>query len=254
MTGAGQQFLASAGFALDQQRRIEGRHAPRLANHSSHDLRALKDAVEATQLLLAHMVDALADPIRAVQRQHGPGHGFAVVMFRLQRCDVGKKHIAAHLDPQAIDPRLAGAYQLWQVEIFGVTRQGHARHFIDPHTQQLRGGTIGRNDRPAHVDGQHREFQRAEQGIELHVPALAGHQPDTFDAEHPGDRLELRAQGLELQVDQVRAMQIDRVTVFAPHFAARHVDAVSHQQIENVAKNADAVLAVHLDAHESSSL
>ncbi|EGH48237.1 protein-glutamate methylesterase, partial [Pseudomonas syringae pv. pisi str. 1704B] len=40
----------------------------------------------------------------------------------------------------AYAPRLAGAHQLRQVEIFGVTRQGHARHFIDPHAQQLRSG------------------------------------------------------------------------------------------------------------------
>jgi hypothetical protein len=86
--------------------------------------------------------------------------------------------------------------------------------------------------------------------IELHVPALAGHQPDALDAEHPGDRLELRPQRLELNVDQVRAVQVDGVAMLTAHLAARDVDAVLHQQVENVAQDADAVLAVHFDTHE----
>jgi hypothetical protein len=133
-----------------------------------------------------------------------------------------------------------------------IARQRQARHLVDPHPEQLRGGTVGGNDAAAHVDRQHREVQRPEQGIELHVPALAGHQPDPLDAEHPGDRLELRPQGLELHVDQVRAVQVDGVAMVTADLAAQHVDAVLHQQVEDVAQDADAVLAVHFDTHESS--
>ncbi|MNP03691.1 hypothetical protein D3C76_955850 [compost metagenome] len=121
MASAGQQFLASASLTLDQQGRIEWRHAPRLAHHSSHDLRALKDTVEPAQLLLAHVVDALTDTVGAVQREYGAGQGFAVIVLGLQGGDIGQEHIALDLDPQAIDARLVGPHELRQVEVFGVT-------------------------------------------------------------------------------------------------------------------------------------
>ncbi|MNP15066.1 hypothetical protein D3C76_1074070 [compost metagenome] len=110
-----------------------------------------------------------------MQGQHRPGHGFAVVMLRLQGRDVGQEHIALDLDPQSVDPRFVGAHQLRQIEILGITRQGNPRHLIYPHTQQLRRRAIGRDDGATHVDRQHRKLQGAEQRIELHVPTLTGH-------------------------------------------------------------------------------
>ena len=86
------------------------------------------------------------------------------------------------------------------------------------------------------------------------MPALAGHQPDSLDAKHPGDGLELGAQRLELQVDQVRAVQIDGIAMLAPHLATGHVDPVFHQQVENVAQDADAILAVNFDTHRRKAL
>ncbi|MNE58157.1 hypothetical protein D3C80_1531710 [compost metagenome] len=84
------------------------------------------------------------------------------------------------------------------------------------------------------------------------MPTLTGHQTHALDAEHSGNGLEFRPQGLELQVDQVRAVQVDGIAMIPPHLAAQHVDAVLHQQVEDVAKDADAVLAMHFDTHESS--
>ena len=84
------------------------------------------------------------------------------------------------------------------------------------------------------------------------MPALAGHQPHALYAEHPGNGLELRAQGLELQIDQVRAVQVDGVAMVTPHLAAQHVDAVLDQQVEDVPQDANAILAVHFDTHEGS--
>ncbi|MNF45896.1 hypothetical protein D3C84_270430 [compost metagenome] len=81
------------------------------------------------------------------------------------------------------------------------------------------------------------------------MPPLAGHQPDPLDPKHPANGFELGPQGLELQVDQVRAMQVDRIAMLAAHFATGHVDAVLHQQVEDIPKDADAVLAMDFDAH-----
>ncbi|MNL38253.1 hypothetical protein D3C87_1604510 [compost metagenome] len=81
------------------------------------------------------------------------------------------------------------------------------------------------------------------------MPTFAGHQPNPLDAKHPGDRLEFRAQRLELDVDQVRAMQIDRIAMLTADLTARDVDPVGNQQVENVAQDADAVLAVDFDTH-----
>src|SRR5690606_31353398 len=53
VAGTCQQLLAGAGLALDQQRRIQWRHAPRFPDHRRHHPRALEDRVEAAQLLLA---------------------------------------------------------------------------------------------------------------------------------------------------------------------------------------------------------
>ena len=249
VAGARQQFLAGAGLALDQQRRIQRRHAPRLAHHRGHHPGTLEDAVEAAQFLLAHMVDAFADAVGAVQGEYRAGQGIALVMFGLQRSDVGEEHIALDLDPQAVDSRLVGAHQFRQVEILGVTRQRNPRHLVHAHAEQLRGGAIGRHYRTAHVDRQHREFQGAEQGVQLQMPAFAGHQADALDPEHPGDRLQLGPQGLELQVDQVRAEHVDGVALFAADLATGDVDAVVDQQVEDVAQNTDPVLTVNLDTH-----
>ena len=61
------------------------------------------------------------------------------------------------------------------------------------------------------------------------MTALAGHQADALDPEYPRNRFQLRAQGLELQIDQVRAVQVDGVALLAPHFATGDVDAVVDQ-------------------------
>ncbi len=178
MTGTRQKLLAGAGLALDQQRRIQRRHAPRLTHHRGHHFRALEDAVEAAQLLLAHLIDTFANPIRPMQGQHRASQRLAVVVFGLQRGDVGEEHVALDLHPQTVDPRLVGAHQLGQVEVLGVARQTHARHLVDAHAEQLRGSTVGGDDGAAHVDGQDREFQRAEQRVEFQGMPLAGHQAD----------------------------------------------------------------------------
>ncbi|MNQ86224.1 hypothetical protein D3C85_1014120 [compost metagenome] len=251
MAGAGEQFLAGAGFALDQQGRIQGRHAPRLAHHGGHHPRALEDAVEATQLVFAHVVDAFADAVGTVQGKHGTGQGFAFVVLGLQRRDIGEEGVALDLDAQAIDPRLVGAHQLRQVEVFHIARQRNARHLVHPHPEQLRGGTVGGDYGTAHVDGQHRKVQRAQQGVQLQVAALAGHQADALDAEYAGDGFELGPQGLQLQVDQVRAEQVDGVALVAADFAAIDVDAVVDEQVEDVAEDSHAVLAMDFDTHQA---
>ncbi|KAI3483903.1 hypothetical protein L1887_53138 [Cichorium endivia] len=81
------------------------------------------------------------------------------------------------------------------------------------------------------------------------MPALAGHQPYPLYAKHPGNRLELRTQCLELHVHQVRAVQVDGIAVLATDLALGDVDAVLHQQVEDVPQDADAVLAMHFDTH-----
>ena len=254
MTGARQQLLAGAGLAFDQQRRIQRCRAPRLAHHCGHHFRALEDAVEAAQLLFAYLVDAFTHPVGAMQGQHRAGQRLAVVVFGLQRGDVGEEHVALDLHPQAVDPRLVGAHQFGQVEVLGVARQAHARHLVDAHAEQLRSGTIGGDDSAAHVDGQHREFQRTEQCIELQGMPLAGHQADLAQFEYAGQRLDLRPQGLQLQVHQVRAVQIDGVALLATDLAAGDVDAVVDQEVEHVAQDADAVLAENLDTHGGALL
>ncbi|MCY1422054.1 hypothetical protein D9M71_377230 [compost metagenome] len=112
MTGTGQQLFAGAGFTLDQQRCIQRRHAPRLAHHRRHDPRALEDTVETAQLLLAHVIDAFADTVSAVQGQYRAGQRLAVIVLGLQRCDIGQEHIAFDSDAQAVDARLVGPHQL----------------------------------------------------------------------------------------------------------------------------------------------
>ncbi|MNJ03661.1 hypothetical protein D3C73_1640750 [compost metagenome] len=47
-------------------------------------------------------------------------------------------------------------------------------------------------------------------------------------------------------------MQVDGIAMVATDLTTEHVDTVLHQQVEDVAKDADAVLAMHFDTHESS--
>ncbi|MCY1247911.1 hypothetical protein D9M72_612870 [compost metagenome] len=44
-------------------------------------------------------------------------------------------------------------------------------------------------------------------------------------------------------------MQVDRVAVLTTHLPTGNVDAVLHQEVENVPKDTDAVLAMDFDAH-----
>ncbi len=44
-------------------------------------------------------------------------------------------------------------------------------------------------------------------------------------------------------------MQVDGVAMVTAHLATQHVDAVLHQQVEDVAQNANPVLAMDFDTH-----
>ncbi|MNQ73785.1 hypothetical protein D3C85_885280 [compost metagenome] len=195
-----------------------------------------------------------ADAVGALQGEHRAGQRLALLALALQRGDVGEVHVALDLDPQAVDPRLVGAHQRRQVEVLGVARQGDARHLVDAHAEQLGGGAVGGDDLPGHVHRQHRELQGAEQRVEFEGAPLAGHQADALHAEHAGNRLEARAQGLQLQVEQVGAVQIDGVALLAAHLATGDVDAVVDQQVEHVAQDAHAILTVNLETHVSARL
>src|SRR3989338_8454207 len=81
------------------------------------------------------------------------------------------------------------------------------------------------------------------------MTTFAGHQTHTLNSEHPGNRLEFWPQRLELQVDQVRAVQVDGVALLTTNFATGDVDAVFDQQVEDVAQDANSVLAVDFDTH-----
>ncbi|MCY1422053.1 hypothetical protein D9M71_377220 [compost metagenome] len=47
-------------------------------------------------------------------------------------------------------------------------------------------------------------------------------------------------------------MQVDGVAMVTANLTAQHVDAVLHQQVEDVAQDANAVLAMDFDTHEGS--
>ncbi|CRM85370.1 hypothetical protein [Pseudomonas sp. 22 E 5] len=86
------------------------------------------------------------------------------------------------------------------------------------------------------------------------MPTFAGHQPYPFNPKNAGNRFELRAQCLELHVHKVGAKQVNGVAMFTAHLAFGDVDAVLHQQVENVPQDADTVLAVHFNTHEKAQM
>ena len=75
VAGAGHQFFAGAGFALDQQRRIEGRH-PLGAGLERANRRGLAEQrIETFGVVVVQRREAFADAVRLIQGQQGAGVG-----------------------------------------------------------------------------------------------------------------------------------------------------------------------------------
>jgi len=171
------------------------------------------------------------------------------VMLAVQRGDIGQEGRAVQLETQAVDARVVAPDQRRQVEIRQMAVERQPRHLIDAHAEQLARGAVGGHDMTVHVDGHHRIGERGEQRIQLEVAPLARHQTHPAHAEHPRHRLEHRLEGDQLGVEQVGHVQVDGIAVLAAHLAASHVEPVVDEGRDDVAQDADAVLAVKPQSH-----
>ena len=120
-----------------------------------------------------------------MQRQHSASQRLASVLGG-EWSDIGEQLLLGNAHPQAIDARLIATHQRGHIQRT-VMRQGQTRHLIHAHAQQLRGGTIGGDNRAVHIHRQHGKLQRAEQRVKLQMLPLAGHQAHPAHLKHAGD-------------------------------------------------------------------
>ncbi len=113
--------------------------------------------LEAAHLLALHLIDTLADAIGAMQRDHSTGQrGHVVVVFAMQRRDIGQVGGVLEPDPEPVDPSIVATNHFRQVELRQVAIQRQPGHLVDAHAEQLARRPVGRHQVPLHVDGHHR--------------------------------------------------------------------------------------------------
>ena len=77
VTAARHQFLAGTGLAVDQQRRVERRHALRTGLQGADRLGIAEEHLEPLGMVMVQGRQALADAVRFVEGQQAAGQGAA---------------------------------------------------------------------------------------------------------------------------------------------------------------------------------
>nr|BFE94753.1 hypothetical protein GCM10020185_52890 [Pseudomonas brassicacearum subsp. brassicacearum] len=235
MASPGHQFLAGAGFALDQQRCIQ-RRDPLGPGFEGADRRGFaQQRVETFGVIVMQGRQALADAVRLIQRQQRAGVG--------DGCGVQQQGLAVEGDfPQ----RQAKTVLQQGVQQGLVTEQlGHAfpSRFTTVQGNQRR---IGQQHLAGTVQGQYRVGHGREQRIELQVPTLARqdvHHGDRLHAAHAEQRLaqlveHLRAEGRGVDVDVGRH-----------HLHRIQIEIAPTEQGQDFLGDADAVDKTDVDTH-----
>ena len=90
MAGAGHQFLAGAGLALDQQGRVQRCHTLCAGLESAYGRGFAEQGIEAFCVVVVQGGEAFADPARLVQGEQGSGIG--------DRCGIEHQRMAVEGD------------------------------------------------------------------------------------------------------------------------------------------------------------
>ena len=235
VAGAGHQFLAGAGFTLDQQRRIQGRDPLRPSLEGADRRRLAEQGIEALGMIVVQGRQLLADAIGLVQGQQGAGIG--------DGHGVEQQGLAIDRD---LPQRQAKPLFQQRSQQAGVGEQlGHAfsRRLAAVQGHQRR---VGQQHLAGAVQGQHRVGHGGQQGIELQVAALPGEDVDHRHRLHTAHVEQGVAQFIQDLRAQGRGVDVD---VGRHHFHRIQVEVAPAQQGQDFLGDADAVDEADVDTH-----
>lgn len=82
------------------------------------------------------------------------------------------------------------------------------------------------------------------------MTALTGHQADTTYAKYPRDLLQFRLESGQLSIQQVRDVQVDRISMLATHLPPSHIEAIVSKVGNDIPQDTDTILAMKSQTHD----
>jgi hypothetical protein len=235
VAGTGHQLLAGAGFALDQQRRIEGRH-PLRANLERADHRGFAEQrIETFGVVVVQCRQAFADAVRLIQRQQGAGVG--------DRRGVQQQGLAVDGDFPQRQTKAVFEQGVEQGRVGKQVGDAFTGRFATVQGDQ---GRVGQQHLAVAVQCQHRVGHGRQQRVELQVPALAGQDVDHRHRLHAAHAEQGIAQFLEDFRAQGRGVDVD---VGRDHFHRIQVQIAPTEQGQDFLGDTDAVDEADVDTH-----
>ena len=210
MAGAGQQLLAGAGFADDEQRRILHRQLARLGQHLFHLLALGLQVFKAPHFHRVKRAEVHADPAGGFEHHHGAGQGLsALLLGHEQRHQIRQILFAIDTELAGLRPDLARFQPAAEGEALDQGAERRAAHLLHRQGQGGEGGLVGLGHLALGIEGEDQIRQRLEQRLDLVVFALGGHVGDGLDVIDPGNAADLRHQVLEITKLQLGKVEID---------------------------------------------
>ncbi len=235
MAGAGHQFLAGAGFAMHQQRRIQGRHAQAAGFEGADDRRLTEQCIEAFGAVVPQRRQALTHAVRRIQREQATGLG--------DRCGVEQQALAIELHFAHGQVEVVVQQGLEQVVVAEQLAHRAAGRFAPAQGDQCR---VGQQHLAGAVHGQHRITHGRQQGVELQVTALAGQNVDHLHRLHAVDLEQRIVQFFEHGRAQGRCVDVD---IGRNHLHRIEVEVTGTEQGQDFLGDTDAVDEADVDAH-----
>jgi len=235
MAGAGHQFLASTGFTLDQQGRVQRGHTLCAGFKRANRRRLAEQGIKAFGMVVVQRGQALADTARLIQGQQGPriGDRRGIEHQRMAvECDFAQWQAKAvfqqHVEQSGVGEQLADAF---------------AGRFMAVQGHQCR---VGQQHMALAVQRQYRIGHGREQGVELQVAALAGKDVDHCHRLHALDAEQGFAQFVEYLRAQGRGIDVD---VGRDHLHRIQVEVTPAEQGQDFLGDADTVDKTDMDTH-----
>ncbi|MNI38079.1 hypothetical protein D3C73_922060 [compost metagenome] len=236
MAGAGHQFLAGAGFALDQQRRIEGRHPLRAGLERADRRRFAEQRIEAFGMVVVQRRQAFADAIGLIQGEQGAGVGDR---HRVEEQGLATEADLVHRQAEMVSDQ--GALQIGIVEQRG---QRFTGRFAPAQGDQRR---VGQQHMTSVIHRQHRVGTGCQQRVQLQAPALPRKDVDHGHRLHAAHTEKRLAQLLQHLGAEGRRIDVD---VRRHHLHGVQIETAPAQQGEHFLGNSDAVDEGDVDAHD----
>ncbi len=210
VTGAGQQLLAGAGLADDQQRRVLHRQFARLRQHLFHLGTLGLQMLEAPHFHRMKRAEMQADPTGRFEHHHGTGQRLLAAGFcHEQRHQIRQILFAIETELAGLRLDLARLQPAGEGETLDQRTERHAAHLLHWQAEGGEGRLVGLGHLTLAVEGEDQIRQRLEQRLDLVMLSLGRHVRDGLDVVDAGNAADLRHQVLKITELQLGKVEID---------------------------------------------